>query len=219
MNWERPGRWAAVIAAGMIVAAAPVRSAPAPVAGIYEYEVELTSEGKPSNKMAQKIWVKGPHIRRETDTPRGKQVVINNPDAMIMLIPGTNQAMKVPMPPGSKINPANSMFPDMGKVKQMKKAGKEKVGPYNAEIHEETQTMNRQGMPPGQVTTRFWIADGVPVPVKITNKTPKMLMSMTLKSAQPNAPVPDSMFELPKGTKIIDRPTQQMQPTAPPKTK
>src|SRR5215208_1653189 len=110
------GRYAAIIAAAMVVASGPARSAPAPgVAGVYEYEIEMAPNGQPAKKMTQKIWVKGQRIRRETVTPQGKQVVINVPDGMIMLIPGKNEAMKMPLPPGAAASATSSMFPDLAK--------------------------------------------------------------------------------------------------------
>jgi outer membrane lipoprotein-sorting protein len=215
MKPSAPGRWAAVIAAALVVASGPARSAPAPVAGIYEYEIEMAPKGQPSHKMTQKIWVKGQRIRRETATPQGKQIVINVPDGMIILIPGKNQAMKMPLPPGAAASATSAMFPDLAKVKKMKKVGTEKVGVYMAEIHEQTGTMGGKGMPQTQTTTRFWISDRLAVPVKISNKMPTMQMTMTLKSAQPKAAVADSMFTVPKGMKIIERSMQQMMPPPP----
>lgn len=215
MKANGPGRWATVIAAAVIVACGPAHSAPAPVAGVYEYEIEMSANGQPGQKMSQKIWVKGARIRRETQTPKGTQTVINAPDGMIVLVPGKNEAMKMPLPPGAAANATGAMFPDLAKVKKMKKVGSEKVGTYMATIHEETMTMNKPGMPGGQNTTRFWVADGVRVPVKISNKNSMVQMTMTLKSAQPNAAVPDSMFAVPKGTKVIERSMQQMMQPAP----
>jgi len=192
----------------------------APVSGIYEYEIQIGSNGKPAQKMTTKVWAKGNRYRTETTMPNGKNITIQGPEGRIMMIPGRSEAMKMPMPPGAKAAGGDSPLGDMDKIKKMKKVGTEKVAGNMAAIYEESKTMQRPGAPgapptPIVISSRYWITGQSPVPVKITNKTPMADVTMTLKSAQPKAAVPDSMFQVPKGVTVRDMKMPPGMPTAP----
>ena len=88
----------------------------------------------------------------------------------------------------------------------MKKVGSERVGRYQAEIYEQTTLLNQRGMG-RDFTMRFWLAPGIPVPVKVVSNMGTGQSVTLLKTIQTNTTLPDSMFELPKGTKIT---TQQL---------
>jgi outer membrane lipoprotein-sorting protein len=203
MRSNGPGWCAAFVVGILVIGAAAAHSAPAAVSGVFEYETEMVAKGQPLRKMTQKVWVKGARYRTETTMSKGKEVMISGPDGTIMFSPGSKEAAKMPMRPGAKPAATGSPFGDITKIKQtMKKVGKEKVGDYTADLYEQTTTMNQRGRPPGQRSNRYWISDRLPVPVKMMQKLPVMQVTMTLKSAQPNAPVPDSMFQPPRGMKI-----------------
>jgi hypothetical protein len=126
---------------------------------------------------------------------------------MFILMPGSKEAMRSPIQarrPGT--SPVN-LFSEVAKIKQHgKKVGSEKVGRYQADIYEQVLPVNQKGIK-GNVTTRTSVSPGVPVPVKVVTKTSMGQSVMLLKSVKVNPVIPDSMFELPPGTKISAPPS------------
>jgi hypothetical protein len=199
-----PARRAAALAALFSLAGGAAWSAAAPTSGVLQYETELVIANQPPRKMAQKIWFKGQKFRVENSTPMGSQVTLGGPGGVFMLMPGSKEAMKLPAQKPPKGGVAGLPFGDMARFKQQKKVGSEKVGAYMTDIYEQSIDVKMPGGGPGQKgSTRTWVTPSLPVPVKVVTKMPPSFQTTTvLKSAQLNAAVADSMFQLPKGTKV-----------------
>jgi len=178
--------------------------APAPKPTIIRYEVQIGMPNKPVQKQDQTIWMKGKRFRVEmTMPPAGKQIVIGGPDGVYLLVTGMKEAMKLPQQAATQMGPS-SITPDLAKLRQQKKVGSEKVGRYKTDIYEQHADIQM----PGQTskvksTTRIWISRDVPVPVKTVSTLPGGFRTISLlKSAKVNVPIADSLFTLPKGTKV-----------------
>jgi outer membrane lipoprotein-sorting protein len=173
-----------------------------PSSGYVEYEMSMGT-GQQQQKQVLKMWFKGQRRRQEVVTPQGPQVQLILPEAVYLMTPGSKEATKIPPQAGVKANKANP-FGDIEQLKRgSKKVGSEKVGSYDAEIWEHTaEVSDKLSGKSDKVSSRFFIAPGVPVPVKIVQVTPMGLMVTELKQFRTNIAIPDTMFQLPKGTKV-----------------
>jgi outer membrane lipoprotein-sorting protein len=148
--------------------------------------------------------MKGKRFRVEmTMLPAGKQIVIGGPDGVYLLVTGMKEAMKLPAQAAAQLGPS-SITPDLAKLRQQKKVGSEKVGRYQADIYEQHAEVQMPGQATKvKTTTRLWISRDVPVPVKTVSTVAGGYRTVSiLKSAKVNATIADTLFTLPKGTKV-----------------
>jgi outer membrane lipoprotein-sorting protein len=200
-----PGRRAGTLAALLSLAGAAWSAAP--TTGILQYETDLVIANQPPRKMAQKIWFKGEKFRIQNDTPMGSQVTVGGPSGVFVMMPGSKEAMKLPNKKPVKKGVPGLPFGDMARFKNQKKVGTQKIGSYMTNIYEQDIDVNMPGAAQ-KGTTRTWVTDSLPVPVKVVTKMPPNFQTTTvLKSVKLNAPVADSLFELPKGMKIRTQPS------------
>jgi outer membrane lipoprotein-sorting protein len=211
MTISVPARRAVALAALLSLAGAAWSAAP--TSGVLQYDTELVMANQPPRKMAQKIWFKGQKFRIQNDTPMGNQLTVGGPGGVFVLMPGSKEAMKLPNRMPAKGGVPGLPFGDMARFQHQKKVGSEKVGAYTTSIYEQNIDIKMPGAAQ-KGSTRTWVSPTLPVPVKVVTKMPPNFQTTTvLKSVQLNVPVADSLFELPKGTKIR---TQSSFPGAPP---
>jgi hypothetical protein len=97
---------------------------------------------------------------------------------------------------------------NLAKIRSQKKVGSEKVGRYRADIYETKAPSRMPGAgPDATATTRVWVSKELPIPVKVVTRMPPHFESVqTLQSVKLNGPIPETMFQLPKGTKVHESP-------------
>jgi len=207
-------RRAALLAALLAIAAGAGWSAAAPTSGFIQYEVTASTAGQPPVKSVEKLWFKGRRFRRESITPAGKIVTLGGPGATFLIFPHSSGALEqagsaraMPGIPGLPMLDV-TMIP-----RRAHKVGAEKVGRYQAEVYESRHSSRRPAGAMGskapvqqEMTSRFWISRDLPVPVKSMTQikgAPSSQSVTVLTAVRLNIPVPDSMLQLPKGTKIL----------------
>ena len=79
-----------------------------------------------------KMWFKGQKRRQEMSSPQGPQIQLLLPDGLYLLMPGSKEAVKMPLPAEVKAT-GGQPFGDIEQLKRKsKKVGSEKVGRYKA---------------------------------------------------------------------------------------
>jgi outer membrane lipoprotein-sorting protein len=204
-------RCRAVGMAALIAAAGAAGGVGAPSSGFLQYE-QTTTMASPHPaplKMVDKLWFKGRSFRREDLYARNKMLTVSNAGGTFVLLPGHSGAVQLAAPPPVSPTRASGipglMFLDAATIaRTAKKVGTEKVGRYTADVYEtRTRIPATQGAPPQEQTMRYWVSRDLPVPVQILMKSsPGTQTVSVLQSVQLNIPIPDRMFQLPKGTKV-----------------
>jgi outer membrane lipoprotein-sorting protein len=180
--------------------------------------MKSTGGSQPAQNVEATFYIKGRNLRSEMATPTGKAIQIVNSKGLFMLLPGSKEAMKIPVPPNASGANPGKPFDDIDKIKRNKKVGAEKVAGYQTDIYEERNVISPPGRPKLTFSTRYWIASGLHVPVKMVRTHPNgQVMTMILKSADMKASVSDSLFVLPKGTTVREMPGRPGSPPPSPK--
>jgi hypothetical protein len=194
---------------------------PAPGSGYLEY-VQTTASPLPHGppRIVTRLWFKGRYYRWEMTTDRGKIVDLAGPAGSFHLLPGSSEAMQRAGPPRPSVSrapvydiPGLMMFPSAAMIPAFtRKVGTGKVGRYRADIYELRMSFPARGpsrLPASRATprqesiTRYWVTHDLPAPVKVEVKPPIGPGSVTtLQTARFNIPIPDSMFQLPRGVRI-----------------
>jgi hypothetical protein len=206
-------RGAAALAALLAAAGA---GGVAPTSGFIQYDQTMTAPRRPPMKMVDRLWFKGTSYRREDLYAQNKVLTMNNAAGTYVVMPGSSGAVELaaPAPRGATGRPVPApragtipglMFLDAAAVaRTARKVGTEKVGRYTADVYETRVRMPKtQGRPPKDQITRYWVSREQPIPVKVLMKSaPETQTVSVLKTAQFNIPIPDRLFQLPKGTKV-----------------
>lgn len=205
----RCAAWLALAVCGAAVAAekaAPAKAPPTSLVAAYTLKVSTSDE--PPRSIDQKIWLKGEKFRVEMTHPQGKQITFGGPKGVYLMMSGMKGAMKLPAEMAGQGNPGRTLLGQVAKSRSQKKVGAEKVGRYAAEIYETTGPSPIPGAEPGAVaTTRVWVSKEVPIPVKVVTRMPPHFESVqTLHSVTLNRSIPETMFQLPKGTPVHETP-------------
>lgn len=198
-----------LLALGAATAAPKAPPAPKPPASIVAaYAFKMSASNQPPRSMQQKIWMKGKKFRVEMTLPQGKQLTFGSPSGVYMMMPGMKGAMKLPPEVAAQGSPSEALIEGVAKLRKEKKVGSEKVGKYQTEIYETKAPSRMPGAGPGATaTTRIWVSKDLPIPVKVVTRMPPHFESVqTLQSVTVNGPIPDSLFQLPKGTQVHQAP-------------
>jgi outer membrane lipoprotein-sorting protein len=171
---------------------------------ILRYEVRITDGKKPARKIVRKIWKKGDKYRVEVITPKGTQITVGGPKGAYNVIPGTSEAVHVPRPAATKAGLWVGLFGDTTAMRRAKKVGRETLIGRTTEIFEQRMGANTPGVAAGvKGSTRVWLAAGLPMPFKAVTKIERgPQTTLTLKSIQLGARLPDSLFELPREVSV-----------------
>jgi len=185
-----------------------------PASGYFEYEQTMTLRAGRPLTTDQKIWFKGQSYRQESVSTGSKIVTLGGPQGTFVILPGRPDAMKLSGPTHQTTAgiPGLTVL-DSASVKRFaKRVGAAKVGKYQADVYEWRNVFQSVGGMKGkkaparqEITTRYWISRDLPAPVKVTvpNMGPQGGTVVTLlKAARLNPPLPDSLFQLPKGMKV-----------------
>ncbi len=210
--WRRPAGLAALLAA-----AGAAGSPALPTSGFIQYEQTTTTAPahRAPLKMVNKLWFKGHSFRREDLYAGNQMLTVSSTSGTFVMLPGhaavelaAPQPRRSPGQPGPRLRPAGIpglMFLDAAAiVRTARKVGAEKVGRYTADVYETRTPMPApKGAAPQEQTTRYWVSRELPMPVKILMESgPGTQTVSLLQRVQLNIPIPDRMFQLPKGTKV-----------------
>jgi outer membrane lipoprotein-sorting protein len=176
-------------------------SAPEKGTTILHYECRMTGIKKPM-RFERKIWVKGEKYRVEVYLPEGKSITVGGPKGMYVVPPGSKEATHISKPAHAEKGIWFGLFGDMAAIRREKKVGAETLAGRSTEIFEQ-RLSSTPGLPNVNGSTRVWLAKDMPMPFKVVTKLqPGTETILVLKSIRLDAPIPDSMFELPKGISI-----------------
>jgi len=208
LRWRR-GAWLLALLAPAGVAAAPA----APSSGFVQYEQTTTvaSLRQAPLKAVNKLWFKGARYRREEVYAGKKVLTLRNADGTFVMLPGQSGAVELAAagPPAPRSAHRTGIpgltFLDAATIaRTAKKVGTEKVGRYSTTIYEARARLQpTPRTPPQEQVTRYWVSRELPMPVKVLMQSPPSTETVSvLQKVQLNIPVPDRMFQLPKGTPV-----------------
>jgi outer membrane lipoprotein-sorting protein len=157
-----------------------------------------------------KLWWKGDRLRMETRGPGGGSITLKRGRTGYAYDPEKNLAQRVTLPnlPGSTDYPFGNPTTAPG----FRKTGRERLGSYTCDIYEQAPPGRGGPGAPAHPRTRVWMARGIPVPVKTVTSGGGLSSTMSLKRLQQNVAIPDSRFELPRGTRVVDAPRTPAMP-------
>jgi outer membrane lipoprotein-sorting protein len=155
-----------------------------------KYDMVISSPGVPAT--TQKVWMKGDDKMRMEMTAGGQTVItIRNGDTMYMYYPEQNMAMKTDIRKATK-----SAVEEVGSI------GKYKPKVIGTETMDgKLCTVVEYVTPEGR--TKMWIWQKHGFPVRVETAVPNGTMVMEYKNIS-FGNIPDSMFKLPAGVKIMD---------------
>lgn len=192
--------WTIVATAAMLVGQgeAPAQRTAARRTAVIEMVSTTAGPGQALMTTYYTLWWKGDRLRMETRGPGGGSITLKRGQTGYAYDPAKKLAQRVALQnlPGSTDYPFGNPTTAPG----FRKTGKEQVGSYACDIYEQAS----QGR--GGATTRVWMAKGVPVPVKTVTSGGGLTSTMSLKRLRQNIAIPDSRFELPRGTRVVDAP-------------
>jgi outer membrane lipoprotein-sorting protein len=170
----------------------------APRTAVIEMVSTTSMPGQAPMTTRYRLWWKGDRLRMETRGPGGGSITLKRGRNGYAYDPARKLAHRVALPDA----PASTDYPFGNPIAApgFRKTGKERVGAYACDIYEQAA----QGR--GGATTRVWMAKGVPVPVKTVTSGSGFAATMSLTRLQRNVAIPDSQFELPRGTRVVDAP-------------
>jgi len=193
-------RMSAGMACAVVAMAATIAGAggAAPRTAVIEMVSTTAGLGQAPMTTYYKLWWKGDRLRMETRGPGGGSITLKRGRTGYAYDPAKKLAQRVTLPnlPGATDYPFGNPTTAPG----FRKTGRERIGAYACEIYEQ---------PPlgrGGATTRVWMAKGVPVPVKTVTSGGGHSSTMSLKRLLQNVAIPNSQFELPRGTRVVDAP-------------
>jgi outer membrane lipoprotein-sorting protein len=142
-----------------------------------------------SKESRGKVYLQGPKLRREENTPEGLTITIARQDRGVMwlLVPGQQKYMEIPLAK-SDLGQVMAM---PRKATQMKPLGKEMVSGYETEKFE--TTVKGEGR---TARVYLWVSKKLGVPIKMASVDGKS--SMEYRDIKEGG-VPPAIFEIPPG--------------------
>jgi outer membrane lipoprotein-sorting protein len=204
-SWYAIAALAAVAAAAHGLATAPFKTA--------QFDVVSLMQGQGGQvTVTSKVWVKGKKARVEVRHPlMGDLNVIADGRYIYQISPSQNQATKTDQAKATGGREPWQMF--VANVEQLRqgarKVGAESLEGYRCDVYEQRESGKGQS-----ASLRAWITRSLqpPMPLKVvrqvTIERPNAKISQTLtirlRHLRLDAPLPDSLFTLPKGVRVVE---------------
>jgi len=158
--------------------------------------------------MTSKVWIKGNNMRMEQIAEGEKMITLMKEGTMYLYYPAQKMAMKMDISAGAgqggQENPKDMM--EYLKSIKAKPLGQEKIEGKLCNVYQITY-------PQTGAKGKIWVWKGKNFPLKSVMTVGSETITTRYRNVQMDISIPDSYFELPSGTQIMDM--SQMIPVCP----
>lgn len=192
----------AVLAAAAVVTFAGVAMAAGMAkSGSLERVVTIKSVGASATE-SEKFYWEGDRLRSEKYSVNGMVVQIKDGRTIYLFSPERKEAMKATLPEKAAQSVQQMLAAEAGSVKGGKKVGRAQLSGFNCDVYVLSKTV-------GGITSRAKIYlstdPRLPIPMKMEVTMGKTVQTVETRNVKLNSNISDSMFTLPKGTKVKEQ--------------
>ncbi len=167
------------------------------------YDQTITSSR--GEVMTSKVWIKGNNMRTEQIAEGEKMITLMKEGVMYLYYPAQKMAMKMDISAGAgqgaQENPKDMM--EYLKSVKAKRLGQERIEGKLCDVYRITY-------PQTGTRSKIWVWREKKFPLKSVMTVGSEIMTTRYRNVQMGINIPDSLFELPPGTQIMDM--SQMMP-------
>jgi outer membrane lipoprotein-sorting protein len=164
----------------------------------------------PKGVFVTKVWIKGGKKRTETDRPGGQEIDILEGNTYTQIFPDLGIARRMPLAMGASAGMDGMLPAAVAESKDSKKKA-EDARPIGTETVANLPCKVYEFKSDGGGTTRVWISDILPFPVKWEEDEKRDgKFSYEIRNLKVAADIPDDLFKVPAGIKLMDQNLQEI---------
>ena len=186
---------AALLLAGQALSAGLAKS------GYMERVITTRNVGASATQTEKYYW-EGDRLRSEKYSVEGQMVQIKNGRILYLYSPTDKEAVKVLLPDKLNMSVQQMLQEQSGSAKGGKKVGVKRVSGFDCDVYMLSKTVG--GV---KRSAKLYVSTDprLPIALKIEITMGKGSQVVESKNIKLNMNVPDSLFALPKGTKVVEK--------------
>lgn len=195
------GLTAAIVAVTVLVLAGLASAGTLANSGSFDRTTTIRSTGASATESGKYYW-KGDNVREDRYSVGSQLIQLKVGKTIYLCNPDAKSAMKFVLPDKMQKSVVQALAEGMGRFDPGKKVGTSKVAGFPCDVYVSSKKM-------GAVMThsKVYISTDprLPIPLKVELAIGKATQTVETRNIRLNAKISDSMFALPKGTKVTER--------------